>query len=326
MSKNRVEYVDRLKGFAMLSVVIGHLCAWDFGGNTMFTELVSTYHMPLFMLLSGLVISAPPSWRKCLRKIIQFMMPAVVVGLVYSYYKGISVHDFFFNCMKFGFWYLFVLAFFYILLLPFNSISTCEGKKGAFYHLSLALAIYAAISVIYYLLPGSVDDLLCVRVMKRFYPAFMLGFFMRRYGIANNLLNHNWMFTVSLLSFIACLLLIRHGYEHLEIPTGLVGAFSFFWLFKEREHDSSFIESELARIGRCSLDVYIYHVFFLHKFGLTFVGEFCTRTNNLWMELLLLIVTSLLIAYSSMLIGWILKRSHLVNDIVYGNIGIRLIN
>lgn len=44
------------------------------------------------------------------------------------------------------------------------------------------------------------------------------------------------------------------------------------------------------------------------------------------MELLLLIVTSLLIAYSSMLIGWILKRSHLVNDIVYGNIGIRLIN
>lgn len=43
------------------------------------------------------------------------------------------------------------------------------------------------------------------------------------------------------------------------------------------------------------------------------------------MELLLLIVTSLLIAYSSMLIGWVLKKSQLLNDIIYGNIGSKLI-
>lgn len=60
MAKVRAEYVDRLKGFAMLCVILGHLCGWDFGGSQTFTSFVSSYHMPLFMFLSGLVISAPP--------------------------------------------------------------------------------------------------------------------------------------------------------------------------------------------------------------------------------------------------------------------------
>lgn len=64
-SKCHYMYIDRLKGFAMLLVVIGHVVAFSMGqkGNPI-SLIISSFHMPLFMSLSGLVISTPPIIRK----------------------------------------------------------------------------------------------------------------------------------------------------------------------------------------------------------------------------------------------------------------------
>ncbi len=62
----RVQYIDRLKGLAIILVVMGHIFGFsqpEDGINT----FIYTFHMPLFMFLSGLVISAPPISRKCLQ-------------------------------------------------------------------------------------------------------------------------------------------------------------------------------------------------------------------------------------------------------------------
>lgn len=61
----RVQYIDRLKGLAIILVVMGHIFGFnqpEDGINT----FIYTFHMPLFMFLSGLVISAPPISRRCL--------------------------------------------------------------------------------------------------------------------------------------------------------------------------------------------------------------------------------------------------------------------
>jgi fucose 4-O-acetylase-like acetyltransferase len=55
----RLQYIDRLKGLAIILVVMGHIIGFsqpEDGINT----FIYTFHMPLFMFLSGLVISAPP--------------------------------------------------------------------------------------------------------------------------------------------------------------------------------------------------------------------------------------------------------------------------
>lgn len=58
---NRIQYIDRLKGMAILLVVIGHLMAFCTGGerNPIY-EVICSFHMPLFMFLSGLVMSHTP--------------------------------------------------------------------------------------------------------------------------------------------------------------------------------------------------------------------------------------------------------------------------
>lgn len=120
--KQRVEYIDRLKGFAILCVVIGHFTLWAIGRlNDPLHDFVYLYHMPLFFFLSGIVISAAPKPKKVLVKACQFLCPFFIVGgLAYSNYIHGSFHGFIWGQLKYGYWYLQVLTLLYIFLIPFN--------------------------------------------------------------------------------------------------------------------------------------------------------------------------------------------------------------
>lgn len=55
---NRIEFIDRLKGFAIILVIVGHIIQFnDINGgsnNTLF-KIIYSFHMPLFFILSGYV-------------------------------------------------------------------------------------------------------------------------------------------------------------------------------------------------------------------------------------------------------------------------------
>lgn len=62
MSKNRIEWLDCCKGFAIMLVVVGHITT-DFRSSNLFLDysilinkvysLIYSFHMPLFFILSG---------------------------------------------------------------------------------------------------------------------------------------------------------------------------------------------------------------------------------------------------------------------------------
>lgn len=53
LTMKRIDYIDRMKGFAIFLVVMGHL---SFSGiSTVMSPWISSFHMSLFMFLSGLV-------------------------------------------------------------------------------------------------------------------------------------------------------------------------------------------------------------------------------------------------------------------------------
>lgn len=59
MKNQRIQYIDRLKGFAILAVIFGHLSMWQLGGLDTPTWFVNTFHMPVFLFLSGFLITPP---------------------------------------------------------------------------------------------------------------------------------------------------------------------------------------------------------------------------------------------------------------------------
>ena len=70
MSSNRIEYIDAVKGFAILLMVMAHTIGWNFSDWTFLTrditelsvgelnagviwKLIYSFHMPLFFVISG---------------------------------------------------------------------------------------------------------------------------------------------------------------------------------------------------------------------------------------------------------------------------------
>lgn len=58
---SRIEYIDRLKGLAILAVVMGHIIYFVFHlSDDPVWGYIYSFHVPLFIFLSGYVIFTPP--------------------------------------------------------------------------------------------------------------------------------------------------------------------------------------------------------------------------------------------------------------------------
>lgn len=57
----RINYIDRMKGLAILLVVLGHVYSFVMGAESSeVNRFIYSFHMPLFMALSGYVAFTPP--------------------------------------------------------------------------------------------------------------------------------------------------------------------------------------------------------------------------------------------------------------------------
>ena len=87
--KARIAYIDNLKGFAILLVVIGHVvqflyCPDKFDSNIIL-RFIYSFHMPLFFMLSGMVTSMRLEGvgelrQKIRRRFLQLVVPFVFWG------------------------------------------------------------------------------------------------------------------------------------------------------------------------------------------------------------------------------------------------------
>ena len=274
--------------------------------------------MATFLFLSGMVIT-PPNLSKCVRKLLQFLLPGIFVGGVYAYYRNSDFVLFFWREAKMGYWYLFVLSGYYILMMLFHYLNTYDGKKGLLVDIALAAIIFVGLAGLHFLLGKRVSDLFCVYKMCTYWPVFFFGYMVKKYHKLKDFVFSNVGYTIALIVYAVGLYLsYKEFWYYIGIPLGLFAAAFFANLFQRRENHSSFVERELARLGRGSLDVYIFHFFFLWTISLHPFGNYCFETGNLLLFVLVSAVLSIIIAYLCLLIGHILKSSNLLQTIIYG--------
>lgn len=85
--QHRIDWIDALKGFAILSVVIGHCIADSISSQTfpqyaallqMMYDAIYSFHMPLFFMISGYVFYLTKSYRKWKTKVLDFSIVYVI--------------------------------------------------------------------------------------------------------------------------------------------------------------------------------------------------------------------------------------------------------
>lgn len=154
---SRIEWIDALKGFAILVVVVGHCVADTLHSNTFppYHRIIQTmfdfiycFHMPLFFMISGFVFFLSKSYKRYKYKTLDFAIiytvwssimwaskfvmakdvnnPVTLIDLFSIVYKPIMIY-----------WYLYVLIFMYLV----TSVLKIEKVTGKVLFLSAIIAV-----------------------------------------------------------------------------------------------------------------------------------------------------------------------------------------
>ncbi len=180
------------------------------------------------------------------------------------------------------------------------------------------MAVYAFLVVINSLLSPGTSSLIGIGQARLYWPYFILGFFSHKYQLTERLMSNNVVMSLSMVFILPACILYFSGFKHIYNFLSLAFIIVFVYLFKLRENKTSVIERELARIGRGTLDVYIFHYFVISTVHLGAFGQWLENSGN-WLFLgIVNISVSIAIAYVCVGFGQLIRQSKLIEDVLYG--------
>lgn len=324
--KQRITYIDELKGFAILMVVIGHVFYFSFRivGNdytSPWSGLIYSFHMPLFAFLSGLFIK-PVESLHTLRKILERLgLPLIVVGSMYTLWRGRSLIDFILNDFKYGYWYFLFLLLAYFVITLFEMvikvINSNNSKSVSFVMMTL---IWLCILGGKKLLPTVVYNMLGCSHLVSYMPFVFAGFFITRYGLFDKVFSNRMLFeTCSSLCVIA--FVIRYYFHHgtalyLMQPCLVYIIVAIFYRLRDK---SNIVKDTFQQWGKNSLEIYSLHYFFIHTCCLPVVYKFTMGHNLEFAEIFLAVVLAVAMCTVCVYIGSLIKMSELFGYLCFGN-------
>lgn len=249
--------IDTLKGFLIILVILGHLIGSLDRSNNVIWNFIYTFHMPLFVLVSGYL-----SNRDNL-KLSTIIKPLVVFQLINVTILSIMGADFsvsYFLVPHWTLWYLLSLVF-WRLILKYTSRGLLDRP-----HMYLGIVMLASL-LIGLVMPNG--RILSIQRTISFFPFFLMGYYFQTNQIKQKL----WGNSLSkILLVIVCMIVIL-GYYPIyanillrnadsygidELPSklflflcSLVCVYSLWNL--------RFFCTYLAKVGKDSLFYYLYH-------------------------------------------------------------------
>ncbi len=314
--RHRLNFIDRLKGFTIIFVVMGHLIAQ----RDIIYELISSFHMPLFIFLSGFVASSPSSIYIISGKFRKLMFPFLVVGFCHILFLKVSFTRAILSTYKAGYWYLYVLFCFYLFLIPFKW-NKWKDFKGLTIDFIFAIIIFSALFILLKVIaPNPSNDLFSIGQLVQYWPFFFFGFFCKKYDLVRKLYAHNIIYGIALVLYLTFFVYYINGYAYLYKFLAITAITCMIYLFYSHEHSNSVFENELSRLGKKSLDIYVFHFFLLKTLNIKTVCDWFYQSGNILLEFMFLIFFSIIIAYICLCIGKLIRNSRALSFIVFGDI------
>ena len=294
----------------MFMVVMGHTIYFCMYHETTFHDdifnLICTFHVPLFFFLSGFVINTPPNIAKFITKACRFLTPMLIIGTINALliYR---LKDFFLNGGHNGYWYLLTLTIFYMMMMIFNINKSNNKYKSFVFDIIIAFCIWL---IFYFLLhiPNIIIDALNPWGAYAFWPFFIIGYFCRKYKIID-------YFTKSIIPTILCIVTyliivfilfdqLKHLSVYMDFCIALVAIAALIGIVIKFEQSNSWLDRQLLFIGTHTLDIYIYHYFFIRFINLDFL-----ITKNTFIELFIITLLTIAIVYGSLALRFIIYHS-----------------
>ena len=339
--RNRIGYIDALRGMAMILVVYFHIAAYGFGSYELgYNDIIERFRMPTFFFISGwLFYKAGRIWNgKTIKSIIKKkfmvqMIPTAIFMLLYlMMFNLLDISSF--GSDKKGYWFTIVLfEYFVIYILTealFNRQDTFKGEIRVMIFIlmiSITAFYYAKYYTRYANELGVWKDFLGFLsfVKIRHIIFFWFGTFARRhFDKFIQLTNHPYITAIMIGVFTAIIvwpiLLSTEGIEYITYVlagiSGTVICFTFFRIHEKYFSNDTWYGRSLQLIGRRTLDIYLIHYFVL-PYNLVQPNVWLqSHHNTLFVPIALIL--SLWVVAISLLISNILRISPLLSKYLFG--------
>ena len=338
---NRLEYIDALRGITMILVVFAHVeCFgfYKFGADTNVGDVFYLFRMPLFFFISGFVLILTEKkivnfdcWSSIKKKIRVLIIPTLILGLIYTYFKiNEDVTFFIENTAKSGYWFT---------LVSFEMFVIYYVIKKVFSKKYLGVLIGLSVAFVLLKLPMKLNETLCYignvtsfHYLFEYFQYFVFGVLISK---SKEILDRSYIDKIVGLALILFILLVyvkigvvdsltsNINYKVAEtllcIIIGYLGIVVAFCAI--RKYQASFTNKTIAGkallyIGRRTLDIYLLHYFFLPT--LPMVGDFFKEYPNMVLELTVGIVLSLLIIGVCLIVSNVLRTSDIIGYWLFG--------
>ena len=270
----RIEFIDQLKGLAMLMVVFGHLLQFSFGiPDSPWESILEAFDLPLFFFVSGYFCMKKEGIRwgelpgQIVKRMRAYLLPLISVGILYC-----VLTDYSFNHLvmsgggKLWFLYtLFWLAVICLLVSVKSPPSSLQGKllwKGVAIDLVVFLLPFVGLYALKLLYPDAPGILPWGHAVT-YYPYFVIGILMRKYDVLEQLMRTNvWLYTLGIVFFVLGVKLFGLTNKAL-ILLAATGAIVALWHYFSNIEKQNVCTRTLGVIGKHTLAIYVFHYFFI---------------------------------------------------------------
>ena len=336
----RVDYIDALKGFLILSVVMCHVAGFCIGiqdEHSSFLPILFEFRNPPFFFISGMfaykidaVWNGSYCYNNIKRKFISIAWPTILflAALLYvhpSYNGHTFLHD---NLKDLWFhWFtlsLFVFFLFYsIIELSLGSLNNQNIKSIILFSCGTISYLLFSIQSIYYNLPLT-DNIKLLLGMDYwgFFFFFILGVMARKhYDRFVKLINNNLFIAICIFLFfifnLFCQPLRNNHFNLFRIITYITGIILVFTFFKTYP-PKGLLNRIMTFIGKRTLDIYLIHYFFL-PLALYENTSVFRDTPMPIIEFTITFSISLAIIAMSLLVSYIIRLSPISAYIILGS-------
>ena len=212
MHRKRIEWLDYMKGIAILIVVIGHV-AQTIGEHYSFTRPIIIGEMPLFFLLSGILAnqtvkrSVLENYKK---KFLSLGVPFVTVGATYAFCIG-SLCYFFVDMYHMSFWFLLSLLSCWLIFIPIHKCAMIIPWRliEAF----LLILPYILFKLFNNNIPQRYAEALTLNFTFTYYRFFVLGYFL---GIYYRYMKNKWVLGTCVVTSVVLIFMTLIDYSLLD--------------------------------------------------------------------------------------------------------------
>lgn len=330
MAKQRIAYIDAMRGFTMILVVFAHVCHFCLGDSRMgYNTVFILFRLPCFFMLSGWLfepVALRPFATIARHKFMVQLVPTFIFLLLLAP-PPLFFHQL--GALKGGYWFTFVLFEFFILYM----LSVRLGRRWSLV-VALAVSVGSFCYARYYsgiqssavgMLASVVDILGFLSVaLWRFFLFFFIGAWIRRHFDAFI----RWTDKPVVFMAMTVVFIIVAASPHMpdmwyEMVRFYVGGISgmgmvftcfrlaFSWLKRLR------LAEPLQYVGTRTLDIYLLHYFFLPRFLMAYADRL-QAFDSRFVEFLVIMGLSLVVLALSLLASYIIRLSPFLGHYLFG--------